>query len=145
MKKALRYLRAFYFFSFSFYGTSIEIKPATAHDLDTILKIRSGASNLKHLDATYIQQNVQEFVLAILSDSTTVGIMRLFTPLTAPHTVEMGSFVKITPTIVPGVSTTLIQYAGISSNAETEKSHCYCSKSSPLLSHPVSGEKGLGR
>ena len=101
----------FYFFSFSFYGTSINIVPATAQDLNTILNIRLWATNhLKPLGTTCIQQNIQEFVLAIIN-GTPVGLMRLFTPLTAPHTLEMGSFVKITPAIVPWVSTTLIQYA----------------------------------
>lgn len=129
LKKALRYLRAFYFFSFSFYGTSIEIKPATAHDLDTILKIRSGAGNLKHLDATYIQQNVQEFVLAIIN-GTPVGIMRLFIPEKAPGTIEMGSFVKVKSALSDGASTLLIAHAqGIALDVQktiiaiTDKNH----------------------
>ena len=75
--------------------------PATANDLTAILNIRSGAANhLKPLDATYIQQHIQEFVLAIIN-GTPAGLMRLFTPPTAPNTIEMGSFVKITPAIVP--------------------------------------------
>lgn len=85
--------------------------PATAQDLNAIIKIRSTTSNLKPLESQYIQAHIQEFVLAILSDGTTVDIMRLFTPLKAPHTIEMGSFVKIIPAIAPWVSTTLIQYA----------------------------------
>ena len=84
--------------------------PATADDLDTILKIRSGAGNLKHLDTEYIEQHIQEFVLAIIN-GTPVGIMRLFIPEKAPDTIEMGSFVKMKSVFSDGASTSLIAHA----------------------------------
>jgi hypothetical protein len=146
LKKALRYLRAFYFLFFSFYGTSISIKQATAQDLDTILKIRSGVGNLKHLEIQDIQKDIQEFVLAIIN-GTPVGLMRLFIPPTAPNTIEMGSFVKNHACN----STVSFYYAHtirrVSSNARTEKTHCHYkqyTKSNSLLSSSVSEMAWVG-
>jgi hypothetical protein len=91
-------------------------------DLSTIIRIRSGANNLKPLDPAYIQAHIREFVFAILSDGTHVGLMRLFAPPTAPHVLEMGSFVKVKNTNLPqGVSTSLIQYAEFQAMLEQKK------------------------
>ena len=124
LEKSSQISESFLFSFLSFYGTSITVVPATTQDLDAIIKIRSGVVNLKKLTPLYIQQHIQEFVLAILSDETTrtpVGIMRIFTPPAAPHVLEMGSFVKVKPEIVSWVSTILIKYAEFQAMLEQKK------------------------